>query len=444
MKILHYSLGFPPYRTGGLTKFCMDLMREQVREGHEVGLIWPGVIRFFNHEIDIRKGKSIDEIKNFEIINPLPVPFDEGIKVFDAFVQEGSKKVYENFFSEIEPDVIHVHTLMGLHKSLLNVAKEKKIRLIFTAHDFFPICPKVTMFRQGSICKSADLCGDCAVCNNTALSLFKIQILQSSLYRELKDSRLVKKLRKQHRDKYLMDGMKRELSGSAGIVQDYKRLRNHFYNMLSMMDIIHYNSSVTKMVYESFFDLPRNTVIGITHSDIEDNRKRKKFSNDKLRIRYLGPQAECKGYFLLKTALDKIWEHRRDFCLDVHFSPMEPSPYIMVHGKYDYSDLEQIFEETDILVAPSLLYETFGYTVLEALSYGVPVIISGTVGAKDILADGCGIVINNINGQKVYDVMSKLDVSNLQLMNNAIVNNQYLMTINEMADKIMTKCYLGD
>ena len=32
MKILHYSLGFPPYRSGGLTKFSMDLMREQIRE----------------------------------------------------------------------------------------------------------------------------------------------------------------------------------------------------------------------------------------------------------------------------------------------------------------------------------------------------------------------------------------------------------------------------
>jgi hypothetical protein len=28
MKILHYSLGFPPYRTGGLTKYAVDLAGE--------------------------------------------------------------------------------------------------------------------------------------------------------------------------------------------------------------------------------------------------------------------------------------------------------------------------------------------------------------------------------------------------------------------------------
>ena len=45
MKILHYSLGFPPYRSGGLTKFCMDLMEQQIKDGHEVALLWPGAIK---------------------------------------------------------------------------------------------------------------------------------------------------------------------------------------------------------------------------------------------------------------------------------------------------------------------------------------------------------------------------------------------------------------
>ena len=36
MKILHYFLGFPPYRTGGLTKYAYDLMQAQVADGNEV------------------------------------------------------------------------------------------------------------------------------------------------------------------------------------------------------------------------------------------------------------------------------------------------------------------------------------------------------------------------------------------------------------------------
>ena len=42
MRILHYALGFPPYRSGGLTKWCVDLMIQQAKEGHCVddALAW--------------------------------------------------------------------------------------------------------------------------------------------------------------------------------------------------------------------------------------------------------------------------------------------------------------------------------------------------------------------------------------------------------------------
>ena len=198
MKILHYALGFPPYRSGGLTKFCVDLMVQQVREGHNVAMLWPGQMGFINKKVVIKKQKSEtfkgQNIQSFEIINPLPVPFDEGIVDITTFTKDAGKTAYEELFDRFKPDVIHVHTLMGLHKSFLEMAKNKKIRLVFTAHDFFPICPKVTMFRHGAICSNVQTCAECGKCNATALSIKKIKLLQSPFYRELKDSTLVKKL----------------------------------------------------------------------------------------------------------------------------------------------------------------------------------------------------------------------------------------------------------
>lgn len=297
MNIIHYSLGFPPYRTGGLTKFCMDLMKQQIKDGHIVSLLWPGEIKLFGKDIRIRRHDSIEEIRNYEVINPTPVSFDEGIKDFDSFMNPGDVKAYETFIKSTNPDVIHIHTLMGLHKSFLDVAKRQGIKLVFTAHDFFPICPKVTMFRRGQICSCIESCEECGVCNNTALSLKKIQILQSPLYRVLKDSSLVKKLRKKHRDEYLGDDSNRDANGSVGGPENYKRLRNYYQDILSLMDVIHYNSTVTKNAYEKVFFLPNNKIISITHADIADNRKTKKFSEDLLRIRFLGPQGGAKGFF---------------------------------------------------------------------------------------------------------------------------------------------------
>ena len=441
MKILHYSLGFPPYRSGGLTKFSMDLMREQIREVHDVSLLWPGEIKLFGTGISVKKGSSVDGIKSYEVINPLPVSYDEGIKDFDAFINVGDISVYDNFLDELKPDVIHVHTLMGLHKSLLESAKKRNIRLVFTTHDFFPICPKVTMFRKGKICDSIESCEECGVCNNTALSLKKIKILQSPAYRTAKDSPIVKKLRKQHRDDYLGDDTGRDENGSVGAADDFRKLRDHYGEMLKLMDVIHYNSNVTKAAYEKVFELGKSVIVPITHSDISDRRKTKDFSSDVLRIRYLGAQSGAKGYLVLKDGLDKLWQERQDFCLDVHFEPVQKEPYMKSHDRYSYSELEDVFDNTDVLIAPSIWYETFGFTVLEALSYGVPVIISDTVGAKDIMAEGVGIVIEGISGDKIAQTIGGLDRDKLKEMNRIILEKQEILTMDKMTHELIKNCY---
>lgn len=132
---------------------------------------------------------------------------------------------------------------------------------------------------------------------------------------------------------------------------------------------------------------------------------------------------------------------RQDFSLNVFFTPTESSPYIKAHGRYAYSDLEIIFDETDVLIAPSVWYETFGYTVLEALSFGVPVIVSGHVGAKDVIPDGGGIVIENMNTDALRDAIGSLDKNKLQDMNQIIVQNAKIRTLIEMTSKIMENCY---
>lgn len=137
-----------------------------------------------------------------------------------------------------------------------------------------------------------------------------------------------------------------------------------------------------------------------------------------------------------------MWVHRQDFCLDVHFEPVELSPYIRPHSRYSYDDLEKIFDETDVLIVPSIWYETFGYTVLEALSYGVPVIMSGTVGAKDILDDGAGVVIDDISADKIRECLELLDSNKLSMMNNIIMENQLILTVERMAEDIKSNCYM--
>lgn len=120
MKILHYALGFPPYRSGGLTKFCVDLMVQQTREGHHVAS-FGGQDRLINKKTAIKRHKNVElngkSIDSFEIVNPLPVPFDEGIADITAFTADAEIGVYDELMVLYKPDIIHIHTFMGLHKS---------------------------------------------------------------------------------------------------------------------------------------------------------------------------------------------------------------------------------------------------------------------------------------------------------------------------------------
>lgn len=445
MKVLHYALGFPPYRSGGLTKFCVDLMEQQAKEGHTVAMLWPGKMGFMSSKVNIKKHRvehlKEQYIQSYEVINPLPISFDEGIADIGTFTKDAYTEVYGEFLDDFCPDIIHIHTLMGLHRSFLVAARNKKIRTVFTAHDFFPICPKVTMFRHGAICSCVHTCEECGRCNATALGINKIKILQSPIYRKLKDSVIVKKLRKRHRDDYLSESSASETIKAVGSASDYKKLRNYYYSLLKLIDLIHYNSSVTKNVYESVFQLSNTCIVNITHSDIKDNRKNKSFTSNKMRIRYLGPQSGAKGYYLLKQALDELWEKKQNFCLDVHFTPIEMAPYIKVHDRYTYSELNNIFDDTDVLVAPSIWYETFGFTVLEAISYGVPVVISENVGAKDILVRNAGVVVEDITPHKLCRVLQNLSTDILTEMNKIIVGKQSILQIEDMSRQIENICY---
>lgn len=387
MRILHYSLGFPPYRTGGLTKYCTDLMLEQKDQGHEVALIWPGRINLLKKKTEICSGKKWNDIGNYELVNPLPVPLDEGIIDIDAFTKKVDESIYLRFLKYYNPDVIHIHTLMGLHEEFIWAANKLGITTVFTSHDYFGICPKVTLFYHGSACDHDGDCKECVQCNKTALSINKITILQSSIYRRLKDTSVIKILRKRHRQEFFDDSIVlKEEANEEAKARDYIKLRQYYVSMLEMVDIIHFNSSISEAVYKKYINPKNSAMIPITHRDVKDHRQLKNFEYGKLRITYLGPAKPFKGFQFLLGVLDRMWDKDiREFELHIYSETREDRPYISIkQNGYPYDQLQEIFYNTDVLVVPSQWYETFGFTVLEALSYGVPVISSDIVGAADI------------------------------------------------------------
>ena len=137
-----------------------------------------------------------DGIESYELVNPLPVPLLNGILDINKFIVDCNETDYLSILKKVNPDIIHIHTLMGLHKQALNAAKRLNIRIVYTSHDYFGLCTKVNMVDYtGKLCEAWNS-EKCSICNQGALSVNKIKILQSVLYRGLKETAFLKKMRR--------------------------------------------------------------------------------------------------------------------------------------------------------------------------------------------------------------------------------------------------------
>ena len=79
MRILHYSLGLYPGRTGGLNRYATDLIKEQSKK-HEVALLYPKGFRWWQRKCAVSKSVMKDGIKCYGLVNAEPVPLMYGIK----------------------------------------------------------------------------------------------------------------------------------------------------------------------------------------------------------------------------------------------------------------------------------------------------------------------------------------------------------------------------
>jgi len=431
LKILHISLGLPPYRTGGLTKYSVDLMHSQGQE-HQVFLLYPGKFTF-SKKTAIKKNKPYGSISVYELVNPLPIPLLNGINQPEHFMKEIDHKVYEEFLIELKPEIIHVHTLMGIHKEFFETAKKLDIKIVFTTHDYFGLCPKVNLMdSKGNVCNDFDDGKSCIECNVNALSLPMVHVMQSYPYRYLKDSSIVKSLRKikknQTKNNTIGTSVEREIEEvDVNLATHYIELRDYYLTIFRLIDYFHFNSSIAKEQFEKYLEV-NGKIVSISHQDISDYRQErnvKQRGNEVVRLGYLGPIDTYKGFYSLKDQLDSLKEKGYtnwhlgvygDFVND----PDTYNPkYYTSYGRYTYSQLKDIFNEVDLLIIPSIWKETFGFIGLEAQSYGVPIMVSEYVGFKDLVQDGETGFIYKVNKHDFIDKLSMIldDTSLLDYVN---------------------------
>ena len=170
-------------RSGGLTRYAVDLMQAQKQLGHNVFAIYPENPSLFSRKIFVCDGGVCKGVFGYKIHNALLLPLLHGVKKTQPFISKNDcgLDVFRKFFRENHFDILHVHSLMGLPVSFLIAAKENGVRIVYTSHDYYGLCPKVNFINQdGTLCEGATP-EKCAKCNASAKPLWYLWLRNSKL-----------------------------------------------------------------------------------------------------------------------------------------------------------------------------------------------------------------------------------------------------------------------
>lgn len=461
MHVLHYLYGIPPYRGGGMIKYAMDLIKEEEKLGHKVSILYPGSIykRDSSH-IKIKKEKQLDQTDVYRIKNPLPIPLGSGIKDFAWFMSEKGYETYFTFLRNLKPDVIHIHSLMGIHESFFRAAKQLNIRMVFTSHDYFGVCPIMTLMRGKENCVETDW-KKCSVCCRNAFTTTHLildqaavvqHVLQTGMGKTLLDvlarykAQMIQKRDAEKNGKIEMSVSEQQKTDEVYTdISEYQKLKEYYQSIFSKIDFFHFNSEVAKTEFIRRIGDVKHVVLPITNSSCQDRRRRRTYELP-LRVGFLGGNNEYKGFPILYKSIRDLNQEGCEVTLNTYFgNTQQEEKFWNQHQPYPYSQLESVMDENDVILVPSIWKETFGLVVIEALSFGVPVIVSENVGARILLErkSETGRILEGDLYQEIKNCLKEISMNKgiLEKWNANICEAQYDFSMEKHGKKIVDICY---
>ncbi len=131
------------YLKGGSETYYFELAKLLKEHGHEVA--------FFAMQND----KNIKtDCKEYFVPN-IDLNSNNKLKALDIIYSKTNKEKMIEAINDFKPDLIHVNNFQRqLSSSIITVAKQKNIPIVFTAHDVQAICPNITMLdNDTNICE---------------------------------------------------------------------------------------------------------------------------------------------------------------------------------------------------------------------------------------------------------------------------------------------------
>ena len=350
MRILICSNAYPPHFVGGAELMAHEQAKALARKKHDV--------RIFTGELTSarpRYSRADDKFEDLPIHSVALVPEDYSPEYLN-FLHPKVDEHFSDILSDLRPQVVHFHNLMGLSVKLPILAQQFGAQTICTLHDFWGFCLRNTAARpDDSRCDNITQCRSC--------------------------------LPRIH------DGRKLNIP---------MRFRKDFISLA----LEHVDHFIAPSQYVSdryvWAGLPADRLTVIRNGmDLEHFRPTPSPSGiETIRITYAGHFGAHKGVLTLLDALALLAPTMPAVTLQLAGEGPEQKNYLAkidalgLHdhvrflGKVSPTDMPGIYARTDIVVLPSVWDENQPVCLMEAMASGLPVVASRKGGIPELIEHG--------------------------------------------------------
>jgi glycosyltransferase involved in cell wall biosynthesis len=428
MRILHIGFGFRPFRNGGLIEYAEDLMAAQVANGDTVGYFNAGRRYPWFRKPRLWRWRR-GGVHVFEVINS-PMVLDEyGSKDPLLDVSEPhTERLLRNVIKRFRPEIIHVQELSSLPLSVLQIVRESAVPSLMTLHDYLPLCPTLRLYDYlGQVCLQRDIGHKCVPCC-TALSGTSAVIIQGTWRYEFKrilGPRLTKFLR-QHKDSLrpvqhafhrattprasapTKPTVENSTTADSAAADAFQSRRDTAVARLNALDLVVAPSRRVKEIYQTLGVTSgrlRTVNISVDHLGRIKFRPLVHVPTPVTFITLNGCGSIAKGATLMRDAFVKLAAElppnsfRLIVCGWIHPAAQELSslPQTEHRGSYHPRELDQLLEQAHVGIMPSIWEEAYGFTGIEMLAKGLPLIGNAMGGITDYLKPGVTGWLNTTN-----------------------------------------------
>lgn len=386
MRILHLIHQYPPDNLGGTELYTQTLARYQSQRGDDVSVF-----------VAVESSTTWPEAAREEGVRVYRYPRGPGSPIARfgrTFGNDNLRQAFGQVLIKEYPDIVHIQHLMGLPASVIGLIEERSIPFVITLHDYWYICGNAQLLTNydETVCDGPQWwinCGHCALARLNLEWIAPGAPLLAPVFAQR--NRLLREILSGAEQLIAPSSFVRDLYGSLGV--EIQRIRC----------------------------IPHG--IEVPGSSID----RSETVQDKLRVIYVGGLSWQKGVHVLIEAFNRL--QSEDVSLTIWGDPsvfseyssnlqqMATHPGINFRGTLPHDQLWSALAASDVLVVPSIWYETASLIVQEAFAAGVPVIASRIGALPEKIRDGTdGLLVPPNDTNALYHVLDDLRQSPEMIM----------------------------